>query len=92
MSFNVNVFSIENIIYCLSPCYAIVKDQRYLLPVKGYPVPNFVPEDKEAIGTLVGGIAHDFNNLLTVIIGNLSLAKTEAPKPLQYRACCERNC
>jgi len=49
MSFNVNVFSIENIIYCLSPYYAIVKDQSYLLPVKVYPVPNFVPEDKEAI-------------------------------------------
>lgn len=45
----------------------------------------------EAIGTLAGGIAHDFNNLLTVIIGNLSLAKAESPKPLQYRACCERN-
>jgi signal transduction histidine kinase/ActR/RegA family two-component response regulator len=32
----------------------------------------------ESIGLLAGGIAHDFNNLLTVIIGNISLAKTLA--------------
>jgi signal transduction histidine kinase len=30
----------------------------------------------EAIGQLTGGIAHDFNNLLTVVIGNLTMAKT----------------
>lgn len=30
----------------------------------------------ESIGILAGGIAHDFNNLLTVIIGNISFAKT----------------
>jgi signal transduction histidine kinase/ActR/RegA family two-component response regulator len=33
----------------------------------------------ESMGLLAGGIAHDFNNLLTVIIGNISLAKTLAP-------------
>jgi len=31
----------------------------------------------EAIGFLAGGIAHDFNNLLTVILGNVSLAKSK---------------
>ena len=31
----------------------------------------------ESLGVLAGGIAHDFNNLLTVILGNVSLAKTE---------------
>ena len=33
----------------------------------------------DSIGVLAGGIAHDFNNLLTVILGNLSLAKTRTP-------------
>jgi PAS domain S-box-containing protein len=32
----------------------------------------------ESLGVLAGGIAHDFNNFLAGIIGNLSLAKTEA--------------
>jgi PAS domain S-box-containing protein len=31
----------------------------------------------ESIGILAGGIAHDFNNLLTVILGNISLAKSD---------------
>jgi len=30
----------------------------------------------ESIAALSGGIAHDYNNLLTVIIGNISLART----------------
>lgn len=30
----------------------------------------------ESIGVLAGGIAHDYNNLLTVILGNISLART----------------
>ncbi len=30
----------------------------------------------ESIGLLAGGIAHDFNNLLSVILGNVSLART----------------
>ncbi len=30
-----------------------------------------------AVGALAGGIAHDFNNLLTVIMGNLSLLRTD---------------
>jgi len=33
----------------------------------------------ESLGVLAGGIAHDFNNFLTAIIGNLSLAKLDAP-------------
>ncbi|HUL55144.1 MAG TPA: ATP-binding protein [Opitutaceae bacterium] len=33
----------------------------------------------ESLGLLAGGIAHDFNNLLTVIMGNLTLAKLDAP-------------
>ena len=32
----------------------------------------------ESLATLAGGIAHDYNNLLAVILGNLSLAQTEA--------------
>jgi signal transduction histidine kinase len=32
----------------------------------------------EAVGVLAGGIAHDFNNILTAILGNISLAGTEA--------------
>jgi PAS domain S-box-containing protein len=32
----------------------------------------------EAVGLLAGGIAHDFNNILTSILGNISLARTEA--------------
>jgi len=30
----------------------------------------------ESIGLLAGGIAHDFNNILTVILGNVSLARS----------------
>ena len=33
----------------------------------------------ESLGVLAGGIAHDFNNLLTAIIGNLSMARSDAP-------------
>jgi len=33
----------------------------------------------QSLGTLAGGIAHDFNNLLMAIVGNLSLAKMNAP-------------
>ncbi len=36
-------------------------------------------EKLKSIGVLAGGIAHDFNNFLTGIIGNLSLAKLDAP-------------
>ena len=32
----------------------------------------------ESVGLLAGGIAHDFNNILTSILGNISLASTEA--------------
>jgi two-component system cell cycle sensor histidine kinase/response regulator CckA len=31
----------------------------------------------ESVGLLAGGIAHDFNNILTIIMGNISLAKTD---------------
>jgi two-component system cell cycle sensor histidine kinase/response regulator CckA len=31
----------------------------------------------ESVGLLAGGIAHDFNNILTIIIGSISLAKTD---------------
>jgi PAS domain S-box-containing protein len=33
-------------------------------------------EKMESVGVLAGGIAHDFNNILTLILGNISLAKT----------------
>lgn len=33
----------------------------------------------ESIGLMAGGIAHDFNNILTAILGNVSLAKLQAP-------------
>lgn len=33
----------------------------------------------KSLGTLAGGIAHDFNNLLMAIVGNISLAKMNAP-------------
>ncbi|MBB4303506.1 PAS domain S-box-containing protein [Rhodobium orientis] len=34
----------------------------------------------EAVGLLAGGIAHDFNNILTSILGNLHLARLDAPE------------
>jgi len=33
----------------------------------------------ESLGVLAGGIAHDFNNLLTAILGNIDLARLDAP-------------
>ena len=35
-------------------------------------------EKLESVGLLAGGIAHNFNNVLTSILGNISLARTEA--------------
>ena len=32
----------------------------------------------ESLGVLAGGVAHDFNNLLTSIMGNMSLARSDA--------------
>ncbi len=39
----------------------------------------------ESLGVLAGGIAHDFNNLLTGIMGNASLALSEAPAESSYQ-------
>jgi PAS domain S-box-containing protein len=39
----------------------------------------------ESIGVLAGGIAHDFNNILTIILGNVSLAKSYADKKTPAR-------
>ncbi len=33
----------------------------------------------EAVGMLASGVAHDFNNVLTIILGNVFLAKADAP-------------
>ena len=35
----------------------------------------------ESLGVLAGGIAHDFNNLLTIILGYISLARSNAGDP-----------
>ncbi|NNF80498.1 MAG: PAS domain S-box protein [Rhizobiales bacterium] len=34
----------------------------------------------EAVGLLASGVAHDFNNVLTTILGNVHLAKLDAPE------------
>jgi PAS domain S-box-containing protein len=33
----------------------------------------------QAIGTMAGGIAHDFNNIISAILGNVELARQDAP-------------
>ena len=44
----------------------------------------------ESLGTLAGGIAHDFNNMMTVVLGNISLAKTETkPKSTAFELLAE---
>jgi len=35
----------------------------------------------ESLGVLAGGIAHDFNNILTIILGYISLARSNAGAP-----------
>ena len=44
---------------------------------------------QESLGLLAGGIAHDFNNLLLEIIGNATLALSDAPEDSRHR--CELN-
>jgi PAS domain S-box-containing protein len=39
----------------------------------------------ESVGLLAAGIAHDFNNILTAILGNISLAGTEAEPGSELR-------
>lgn len=41
-------------------------------------------EKLENLGLLARGFAHDFNNLLTVLIGNLSIARTAEPGQSDY--------
>lgn len=38
----------------------------------------------EAVGLLAGGIAHDFNNILTSILGNVHLARLDAPEESDF--------
>jgi len=44
-------------------------------------------ERLESLGALAGGLAHDFNNLLCGLFGFIELAKTQADKPDEVRAC-----
>ncbi len=50
----------------------------------------------ESIGVLAGGIAHNFNNILTVILGNVSLAKSyfdsDEHEPIQILEEAENAC
>ncbi len=38
----------------------------------------------EAVGLLASGVAHDFNNVLTTILGNVHLAKLDAPNEGEF--------
>ncbi|MBL9023790.1 MAG: response regulator [Myxococcales bacterium] len=40
----------------------------------------------ESLGALAGGIAHDFNNLLSAVMGNVELARSDAPGSAQLAA------
>ena len=44
----------------------------------------------ESLGVLAGGVAHDFNNLLTAIIGNVNLARMDAPDGSPIAECLDQ--
>ena len=62
---------------CLLDCARRLRAEEQLKQAQGRKIELLRMKHNEIVATLAGGMAHDYNNLLQVIMGYISLAKTE---------------
>lgn len=62
---------------CLLECAHRLRAEEQLKQEQGRKIESLRMKHNETIVTLAGGMAHDYNNLLQVVMGYISLVKTE---------------